>query len=305
MLAKRAFRRQFQVSMSRFPGITSWLKVVVQKATGGRYEHVLAQENGHLRSSILPQLKVLISDAHDDARRRLRKLSTGSLDPLLEPNVKDPAAGYPERLHIQTLKGYFGEIVAGVVAEDLHPFGMKDWTVPAFLFRFHLVEFQHLSMMDQTGDVAGLRPGRTGDDCLAFRRDASGTIVATLFCEAKCTADHDADMINKAHEKSSLSNLLPVDILQIIEVLEDSADAGAPSWIDALRRLYLKGPSSAYERVDQVTYICGRKPVLKGSTSWIPSGKPHNKYTGARRLHVAEIHLSQVEDLIKKAYGVV
>ncbi len=291
--------------MSKFPGITSWLNVLVQKSTGGRYEHALAQENGHNRSSIVPQLKILISDAHEDARRRLRKLATGSLDPLNEPNAKDPAKGYPERLHIQTLKGYFGETIAGAVAENLHPFGMKDWTVPAYLFRFHLVEFQQLNMMDQTGDAAHKRPGRTGDDCLAFRRDASGTIVATLFCEAKCTADHDANMINDAHEKSSLSNLLPVDILQIIEVLEDSTDATAASWIEALRRLYLKGPGSAYERVDQVTYICGRKPVLKGLKSWIPSGKPHSKYTGARRLHVAEIHLSQVEDLIKKVYGVV
>ncbi len=167
--------------MSRFPGITSWLNVVVQKATGGRYEHALAQENGHNRSSILPQLKVLISDAHEDARRRLRKLASGPLDPLNEPTAKDPAEGYPERLHIQTLKGYFGETIAGAVAENLHPFGMKDWTVPAYLFRFHLVEFQQLDMMDQTGDAAHIRPGRTGDDWPSQQRGIEQLVQGNSF----------------------------------------------------------------------------------------------------------------------------
>jgi hypothetical protein len=290
--------------MPKLPNITSWLNVAVQKATGGRYEHALAQENGNHNSVILPQLKQLILNAHEDARKRLRKLATGSLDPMGNTATKDPAQGYPEKLHIQTLKGYFGEVMAGVVAENFDPFGMKDWIVAAYLFRFHLVEFQQLSLIDQTGEAAKMRPGRTGDDCLAFRRDAKGNIVMTLFCEAKCTADHDAGLINDAHEKSSLTNLIPVDILQIIEVLEDSTDSGAPQWIEALRKLYLKGAGSPYERVDQVTYICGRKPAAKGQTSWIPTGKPHSKYTGSRRLHVAEIHLNQVEDLVKKAYGV-
>jgi hypothetical protein len=292
--------------MSKFSGITSWLTVTVQTDAAERYQHALAEENGADRSTILPGLQVLVSSAHEDARKRLRLLANGSLDPLGAPGSKDPADGYPQRLHIQTLKGYFGEILAGAVAENLNPFGIKDWEVPAYLFRYHLVEFQQLALMIQTGADAKLRPGRTGDDCLAFRRDKSGDIVAVLFCEAKCTADHDAGLIGDAHEKSSLPNLLPVDLLQIIEVLEDSSEAGAKSWVNALRSLYFKGPNPAapYERFDQVTYVCGRKPA-SGGKSWIPSGKPHAKYTGGRRLHVAEIQISEVEELIKKVYGVV
>lgn len=285
--------------------MTSWLTVAVQKASGGRYEHALAQENGQLRLSVLPALKTLIAEAHADARTRLEILANGSLDPLGAPKAKDPAKGYPERLHIQTLKGYFGEILAGAVAENLHPFGINDWTVPAYLFRFHHVVFQQLDLIGQTGAVAGILPGRTGDDCLAFRRDDKGRIIAALFCEAKCSAGHDSGLINDAHSKSSMENLLPVDILQVIEVLEDSTDPKAKSWIEALRRLYLTGASAGYERIDQITYVCGRKPVRNGSKSWIPSAAPHVKYTGARRLHVAEIHLSQVDDLVKKVYGVV
>jgi hypothetical protein len=292
--------------MSRFSEITSWLTVTVQTDAGGRYQHALGQENGANRSTILPALQVLVSGAHEDARKRLRRLASGSLDPLSAPGPKDPADGYPERLHIQTLKGCFGEILAGAVAEDLKPFGIEAWEVPAFLFRYHLVEFQQLAMMNQTGAGAKLRPGRTGDDCLAFLRDSKGDIVAVLFCEAKCTADHDAGLIGEAHEKLSLPNLLPVDLLQLIEVLGDSTEAGAKDWVNALRSLYFKGPNPAapYERFDQVTYVCGRKPV-RGGKSWIPSTTPHDKYTGGRRLHVAEIQISEVEELVKKVYGVV
>ncbi len=292
-------------AMSSFPEIKSWLTVTVQTDAGGRYQHVLGQENGANRSTVLPRLQVLVSSAHEDARNRLRRLANGSLDPLSTPSAKDPADGYPKRLHIQTLKGYFGEILAGAVAENLGPFGIKDWKVPAHLFRYHLVEFQQLAMMNQTGADAELRPGRTGDDCLAFLRNNNGDIVAVLFCEAKCTSGHDSGLIGEAHEKSSLPNLLPVDLLQLIEVLEDSTDSAAAAWVDALRSLNLKGPnpSAPYERLDQVTYVCGQKPVRE--KTWIPSGKPHDKYKGGRRLHVAEIHLSDVEELVKKVYGVV
>jgi hypothetical protein len=293
--------------MGTFPQMSTWLSVVKQRSGDGRYEHALARENQAARAAALPRLKLLVDRAHDDARTRLRNLAGLSLDPLGEEKVVDAANGYPEQLHIQTLKGYFGEVMAGLAAENLHPFEHDDWEVPVHLFRYHLVEFQQLDLMHQTGDDAKLRPGRTGDDCLAFRRNGSGDVIAVLFCEAKCTKDHDAGLIADAHEKSSLANLLPVDLLQVIEVLRDSKDAKAERWIDALRKLYLKGshPGAGCERVDQITYVCGQQPVLKGKITWISTDKPHVKYTAGRRLHVAELQLSTIEELVKSAYGVV
>jgi hypothetical protein len=158
--------------------------------------------------------------------------------------------------------------------------------------------------MDQTDDDAELRPGRTGDDCLAFRRDANGDVIAALFCEAKCTKGHRTKLIDEAHEKSSQPNLLPVDLLQLIEVLSDAKGKAAARWVKALRKLYYRRKKSGdgYERLDQVTYVCGKRPKTK--KTWIRTNKPHKKYTGGRRLHVAEIHVGDVEDLIEEAYGV-
>ena len=115
-----------------------------------------------------------------------------------------------------------------------------------------------------------------------------------------------SNLIDDAHEKSSLPNLLPVDLLRLIEVLSDSPDEAAARWVTAIRKLYLKGPNSGagYERLDQVTYVCGQRPAKQGQKSWITRDRPHAKYTAARRLHVAEIHLSNVEELVEAVYGV-
>ena len=150
--------------MTKFPEMASWLTVKVNTDSARRYEHALGRENVTGCAKSMARLKALVSDAHEDARKRLRALVGPTHDPLGAGLTKDPADGYPERLHIQTLKGYFGEILAGIVAENFNPFGMKDWEVPAYLFRFHHVAFEQLEMMGQTGAPAGLVPGRTGDD---------------------------------------------------------------------------------------------------------------------------------------------
>lgn len=299
--------RGYGEPMASFLEIKTWLAVEVHTSTTGKYEHALGRENGNKRAAVLPRLRELITEAHDDARKRLRALVGASLDPIGEDDVRDPADGYPHKLHTQTLKGYFGEVLAGLVAENLDPFGHDDWQVPAHLFRYHLVEFQQLEFMNQTGEEAELRPGRTGDDCLAFRCNGDGDIVAALFCEAKCTKGHRSTLIDDAHEKSSLPNLLPVDLLQLIEVLSDSETKATARWVKALRKLYHKGPNpgGGYERLDQVTYVCGKQPATTGQKTWIATDKPHAKYTGDRRLHVAEIQLSDVEELIEEVYGVV
>ncbi len=292
--------------MAKFPEISTWLTIELQRSNDGKYEHVLGREDSDERTDIIPVLREVISSAHEDARSRLRALAGPSLDPLGTTDARDPADGYPKTLHMQTRKGYFGEVMAGLVAENLGAFGHDDWEVPAYLFRFHLVEFQQLDYMDQTGEEAELRPGRTGDDCLAFRRDAEGDIVAALVCEAKCTKGHKSALIDDAHEKSSLPNLLPVDLLRLIEILSDAKGKVAKRWVRALRKLYHRGPNpgTGYERLDQVTYVCGDRPKTKGQARWIPANKPHAKYTAGRRLQVAEIQLNDVEELIEEAYDI-
>ncbi|MFO0055592.1 MAG: DEAD/DEAH box helicase, partial [Dolichospermum sp.] len=177
-----------------------------------------------------------------------------------------------------------------------------DWEIPVFLFRFHLTEFQHLEELNQTGEIAKQRPGRTGDDCLAFRRNNEGLIIASLVCEAKCTTNHYQKTISEAHEKARTANVKPVDILQLIDILLDYNDDNFSSeWVDSLRLLQSKDDTKNYERCDLVSYICGKHPVR--SATWISADIPNEEYTANRKLEAVEIHLHDIENLINTVYN--
>jgi len=266
--------------------------------SGGYYRHILLKEDPAQYNEVIRELKRYVQDAHEDAQHHLRELAGYSLNPFESSIINDdPAKGYPESLNIVTLKGYFGEIFAAIIAQHFSPFEVTNWEIPAFLFRFHVVELQHIEALNQIGGEVKKRPGRTGDDFLAFQRDNNGSIVRVLYGEAKCTADHDTGMIADAYKKASESPI--VDFLRIIEVLREKKDPLMEQWIDAIRRARAKHVQ--YERYDLVSYICGRHP--KQTDAWLPTDKPHPNYKAQRRLEAVETHLYDVETLIQDVYS--
>jgi hypothetical protein len=84
-----------------------------------------------------------VDEAFEDARRRIRRGFEDDLSPFNNP-AADPAENYPALLHRVTLQGYLGETLAILTVEHWGAHGHTDWVVPAFLFRFHDQEFQHL-----------------------------------------------------------------------------------------------------------------------------------------------------------------
>ena len=280
----------------------NWLDESVVETSGRKYTFRLLKSISVFPEKIIDEIKVVVQDAHEDAKRRLRSLAGINLDPLGEPPVFDPAANYPECLDFQTLKGYFGEIFAGIVSVNYPHFGDNGWEMPVSLFRFHDLAFDQIERLHQDAGAAKRIPGRTGDDNMAFLRDKNGAITKVLICEAKCTADHSSTLISDAHEKISESNFKPVSLRNLIDILQGYDDDESKKWVDALRQYFLSPKSSAPERYDLVSYACGRGPVSASRKSWIPSDRPHIKYTGKRRLEAVEIHLFQVDKLILEVY---
>jgi hypothetical protein len=289
--------------------LTNWLKDELTPSQDNRYRHRRLEEQLPHRTDVIEELKALINEAHEDARNYLRRIHglENTLDPLGEELT--PGTGcfiideYPRRLPIDTLKGYFGEIFAGVIAENFDPLG-EDWIVPAFLFRYHTLAFDLLDQMRQGAKTSERLVGRHGDDCLAFQRDENGRIVQSLACEAKCTPDHQKGMVDEAHIKASSEVLVPTSVSQVIAVLQHYAEsnADAATWVDALRQLLtVTTGTPGYERCDLVSYICGLPPV-QTTTEVIPISAPHKNYTGSRRLEAVEVHLHDVEGLIEQIY---
>lgn len=287
----------------------SWLRDSLNESNNKQYRHRLFTEHIDKREEILDELSLYVKNAHKDAKRYLREVFENTLDPFAGSISFDPAEGYPELLHMQTLKGYFGEIFAGLIAEHFSPFGENGWKVPVFLFRYHTVAFQELERIRQTGDDAKKLPGRTGDDCLAFQLDSDGQIIRYLYCEAKCTSKGNVpERVTEAYKKVSDSNM--VDLQQIIRVLQRRCDSNWEQWILALQRLSfaLRNHLTTEidykaERYDMVSYVCGESPKRGTRLAWLPIDQPLEVYKAGRRLEIAEIHLPEIAVLIQKVYG--
>jgi len=294
--------------LTHLPTLSRWLTNNLHESEDGKYYHRKLEENLEIRTHILQELQRLMHQAHEDARQKLRKL-TGiacSLDPLEEeetPGVDTSIIDdFPRYLELKTLKGYFGEIMAALVAENFNPLG-EDWQVFAFPFRSHQMAYHALEKVRQEGGVAPTIIGRFGDDMLAFQCDDQGEITHVLFCEAKCTARHDPDLIAEAHKKSSDNKIIPADCLSLIEILQDNATTSpeAEKRVHALRHLWWSYKNPTHERCDLVGYICGLLPA-RASTVIIPTSQPHSDYTAERRLEAVELHLHDVDGLIEDAY---
>lgn len=293
------------------PKLPEWLKITNKnESLSQKYRHMVLKETKSIRKEAITALKEIVREAHEDARLRLRNAYSISLDPLDDEVVTgndeqafDPTEGYPEIFDMTTLKGYFGEIFAGVLAENFNPFNEMNWKVPAFSFRFHDIAFDQLEMYLLTGELLNAIPGRTGDDCLAFVLQED-KIVKTLFCEAKCTAKHSESMISKAHEKINSANEIPVEIRRLIELLKDYDTEEAKQWVGALRKLRIFKGEHGHERFDLISYVCGKSPTkVKTRYSWMPPSTPHPSYKAGRNLESIEVHLIDVEEIINEVYG--
>lgn len=294
--------------ITHLPTITRWLANKVNKSADKKYYHRCLEEELEFRAAILSELQRLVHNAHEDARQRYRNALdiSNSLDPLEEevtPGIDTSIIdNFPRYLELTTLKGYFGEIMAAVIAENFNPLD-EDWYVPAFPFRYHQPAYHVLEKLRQEGGSAPTIIGRFGDDMLAFQRNDQGQVTHALVCEAKCSAEHDLDLVADAHTKASTKNKVPVDCFQLAEMLKEyeGTDPEAAKWRQGIRNLVLKEPISTYERCDLVNYILGLPPA-RATTVVIAQDTPHVNYTGARRLEAVEIHLYDVDGLIEEAY---
>src|SRR4029453_9724626 len=152
-----------------------------------RYRHRKLTENLDSRVSVIPVLKRIVELEHEETRRYLRKGTESNLDPLQETPSTSIVNAYPYQFPLNTKKGYFGEIMAGLIAENIVSHESRTWRVPTFMFRFHELAFDQLEMQRKLGTTPQPVPGQTGEDCVAFSQNESGKIVASLVCEGKCT----------------------------------------------------------------------------------------------------------------------
>ena len=281
--------------------VRSWLKSTV--TINQSYIHVWLREDANQRHRAITTLRAMVRNAHIDAKHYLGRLTQNNLDPLRSASSSTVANSYPRALHIDTKKAYFGEIIAGIVAENFLPPLLGQWRVPVFLFRHHQMAFDELERWRESRTSPRHGPGQTGDDCLAFRLGTVGLVGATLVCEGKCTNSHRSSMIRDAHKKISSPEQRPLSLSRVIGILSEhsSSDVDSARWASLLHELYFREDLSSHKRIDLVNYTYGQKPRLQ--RTWGDPNHPHPEYTGGRGLVFVEIHISDIDDLVEKIYS--
>jgi hypothetical protein len=289
--------------------LDGWL---VDQGIGSHAPHYrlrLWRENRAALPALLAELRLYLDEGFTDARERLRRGFQDALSPFNDPAV-DPAANYPAVLHRVTLQGYLGETLAVLAVEHWGALDHDDWVVPAFLFRFHEQEFQHLELINQRlrdGEVYNpdapeeQRPGRTGDDALAFRLNADGVITDVLTLEAKCLTQNNNAKIEEAHQKLSAGGPLPSGVRELINLLSDYDTPSANAWQEALVRLRREG-YRVVNRHDGVAYATAHIPQRGDRRAWMPPDEPHQAYTVQRRLEAMEFQFGDLAPLIDTLY---
>ena len=301
--------------MIRFLRITlqplqAWLVAQTLPTAPPEYRlRVWREVNGNF-SPVRDELIAYAQEALDDARRRIRKGFEDDLSPF-KGSPYDPAAHYPAMLNRITLQGYLGETLAGLAVEHFGAFGHSDWHVPAFLFRFHDTEFQHLDEINErllSGDsrdpdaLSERRPGRTGDDAIAFRIDASGKITNVLTLEAKCLGTSNTATIQDAYEKLSAGHNRPSGVRELISLLSEYDSTQAQDWGARLLAFWREGFHTA-KRSDGLCYTVGHWPVKPPTrVSWLPHAAPHPSYTAKRGLEAMEFQLEELDGLVDILY---
>jgi hypothetical protein len=289
--------------------LNAWLVDQLIPRSHATYRLRVWREESTAIDGVRQDLIRYFTEALDDARKRLRQGFEDSLSPFSAP-ASDPAANFPALLHRVTLQGYLGETLAVVAVEHWGAHGYTDWKVPALLFRYHEVEFQHLEIINErldTGDAhdaddsSELRPGRTGDDGLAFRVDDANSITDVLTLEAKCLSQHNSKKLEEAHKKLAAGSLRPTGIHELISLLSEYDTPSAQRWQEALLKLWRGGYRSA-TRYDGVVYACGNMPAQNGRLAWLPIHSPHPSYTLSRGLEGMEFHFADLPSLVDTLY---
>lgn len=290
--------------------LNSWLVDQGIPQTHQRYRLRVWREVHAALGPLRDELIAYVQEALDDARRRIRSGFQDDLSPFNDP-AHDPAAHYPAMLNRISLQGYLGETLGVLAVEHFGAIGHADWMVPALLYRFHDQEFQHLDLINErllAGEAhepdaeKEKRPGRTGDDGLAFRVDANGVITDILTLEAKCLTVSNTGIMKDAHEKLMVGGNRPSGVRELINLLTEYDTPEAEAWQQALLQFYRDGFRTA-ARHDGLAYAVGHSPKQPADRiAWLPPEAPHPAYTIQRNLEAMEFQFENLDAVVDLLY---
>lgn len=300
------------------PLLSTWLRSSAN--ANGSYNHYLFEEARPLDGDVVSGLRPYFESAHCDAREVFH--AAASID--LHPDANGPGshAQYPNCLPPKARRGLFGEVMAGLFVEAYQVVGGHRWTIPIYLFRYHVEVEAYI--FDLARDPARTREvsGRHGNDFIALGLDpTTGAVVRFLAGEAKWRAELTPSVMNglmlgeyigpagaRVRDGFGVWNEMntglaaPQGLQQMNRLLKEKAREQFAEAILSLDQALLL-EAHPLPRTDYV-FVAGNRAARRAAgQSYLPVSAHPPEYTAGRNLQVIELVISNGEALIDALYS--
>lgn len=302
--------------------LTNWLDEYPSEEVRG-YGHLLLEEKVETDRAFAKELIDYFESAHLDARKCFHKLARISLHPDAGDEACD--AQYPGSLPLTALKGLFGEVMCGMMAENYEFVGKHEYLIPVFLFRNHEDAGQYIYTLSRDPSRTREVLGRKGDDFIAIVVDEDGKVTRFIAGEAKwrgswtpsalatvmlgAKIEDPKDSSKRVHNGKGVwfevnrGLSVPLGLEQLHAILEECVPDKFSSVIASLDRILARRNPDPVERTDLILLAGGSPPKREAGVPLLPWKTLPEEYTAGRDLQVVELLFSNGDDLITAIYS--
>jgi hypothetical protein len=302
--------------------LEGWLNDYPSEEAEG-YGHLLLEEKTRTDPSFANNLVEYFESAHLDARQCFHKLARISLHPDAGEEACD--AQYPGSLPLTALKGLFGEVMCGMMAENFEFVGKHEYLIPVFLFRNHEDAGQYIYTLSHDPSRTREVLGRKGDDFIAIVVDEEGKVTRFIAGEAKWRGswtpsalatvmlgdkiEDPQDKTNRIHNGKGVwfevnrGLSVPLGLEQLHSIIDECEPDKFSSVIASLDRILARRNPDPVERTDLILLAGGSPAKREAGVSLLPWKTLPEEYTGGRDLQVVELLFSNGDDLINQIYS--
>ena len=279
----------------------NWFQITPTKSSTSNYGHMLFKKiSGANLSQLQTELIPFFEEAHRDARDIFHNEIGINLDPLAPTPVSQVT--YPNSLPEKQKKGFFGEVLCGIVVQHFGTICNNTWNIPAFLFRHHDTASQYLHKLHYGAEVPSEIVGRTGNDFLAITIDNKENIIGFLVGEAKFRKKFSQAPAKQAYKDLSNHPVIPVDLSKIKKLITHLYPGQYTQLVQSIEQIIFSNQQNGLARTDVLIYIFEDPNISSFPPSRINSNTKDPNYKANRQLQVYEIYLPGAGNLIKDLY---
>ena len=283
------------------------------------YGHLLLQQHTAKDTELINRLVPYYESAHLDARTVFHEFIGIGLHP--DAAVGSAEIDYPSSLHLTALKGFFGEVLTGLVVEAYELIGDHNWQVPVFLFRFHEDAKKYLYTLVRDPEQTRQTIGRLGTDFIGISTAEDGQVDRLISGEAKWRKSLTKSVVdnimlgpkiagtserqkNKGVWAELNKEVNPPNGLRELQIaLKEIDPEGHADIILSMDKLLLAYGNYSVPKTDLVVIVGKGGKARENRTPFIEWENIPAAYTAGNDLQVVEVILSDGEDLIEELYA--